>query len=298
MPCYYPLQAICTPREDGKKDVAFCVSSWLRRDWKPSGYTLIPCGRCIGCRLERSRQWALRCVHEAKMHEESCFVTLTYDDEHLPKDGSLCRKHVQDFMKRLRRRLDRKVRVFYAGEYGDQLSRPHYHLCLFGIDFDDKVFWKSFMGHSYYVSYFLADVWQKGFCVIGDLTFESAAYVARYCTKKITGPLADEHYQGRVPEFCGMSLKPGIGATWLDKYGETDVFPRDECIARGVRCRPPRYYDKLWERKFPQDYAKAKELRRLKGEKRKPDNTPERLAVKLRCQEARIKLLCRTIEKF
>lgn len=296
MPCYFPLEATCAPRGDGKQKVTFASRTWRRSDWKPDGYTMIPCGRCIGCRLERSRQWALRCVHEAKMHDESCFVTLTYADEYLPEGGTLVRKDVQLFMKRLRQKKG-KVRVFYAGEYGEDLQRPHYHLCLFGCAFDDAVFWKKVLDSAYYVSDELCALWPFGHSVIGDLTFESAAYVARYCTKKITGDLAKDHYGGRLPEFAGMSLKPGIGATWLEKYGKTDVFPHDECIARGHPCKVPRYYDVLWERLDPKGFAVAKARRKELGEAKASDATPERMAVRLKCQEARMRLLSRTLEK-
>ena len=138
MPCYFPLQAVFAEFADGKKKPFF--PDWAKQAFRKGKFvkdiTSVPCGRCMGCRLEKSRQWAVRCVHEAKFYEDNCFVTLTYAPEHLPKDGSLNRKHVQDFIKRLRRRLDdRKIRVFYCGEYGDKLRRPHYHLCLFNCDF-------------------------------------------------------------------------------------------------------------------------------------------------------------------
>ena len=143
-----------------------------------------------------------------------------------------------------------KVRVFYCGEYGDKLGRPHYHAVLFNFDFKDKVYWRTVNDCKYYTSPSLSELWPFGHSTIGAVTFESAAYVARYTTKKITGKDAEAHYKkvdadtGEIvkvlPEFCGMSLKPGIGKPWLDKYGKTDVFPYDECVARGARCKPPR----------------------------------------------------------
>ena len=143
MPCYFPLQATFSLRSDGKKDIRFSnVNAELfKAGLKPVGDNnlSLPCGRCMGCRLERSRQWAVRCLHESKCYDDNCFVTLTYSPEHLPKGGTLVRKHLQDFIKRLRTaNLDRKIRVFYCGEYGSELSRPHYHLCLFNFDFLDK----------------------------------------------------------------------------------------------------------------------------------------------------------------
>lgn len=298
MPCYFPLQATFSQRSDGKKDIRFSKYDWFTKGMKPDNGILLPCGRCMGCRLEKSRQWALRCMHEAKMHEENCFVTLTFAPEHLPEDGSLCKKHMQDFIKRLRRKFDdRRIRVFYCGEYGDNLGRPHYHLCLFNMEFADKRYWKTVNGCRYYTSTILDDLWPYGFNTVGDLTFESAAYVARYCTKKVNGSQAEDHYQGRLPEFAGMSLKPGIGKPWLDKFGRTDVFPHDNCIARGARCKLPRYYDVLWERERPDEFAKAKEARQKRGEEKEDDHTFERLATKLKCQEARFKKLIRNMEK-
>ena len=186
----------------------------------------------------------MRCVHEAKFHDVSCFVTLTYDDEHLPVGGTLVYRHFQLFMKRLRKSFP-KARFFMCGEYGDNTSRPHYHAVLFGVDFRDRVpHARSGSGEVVYASALLSRLWQLGFASVGDFTFESAAYVARYVLKKVTGDLAAEHYRSvdlatgeivdRVPEFCHMSLKPGIGARWFEQYYDSDVRVRDSIIARVV----------------------------------------------------------------
>lgn len=190
-------------------------------------------------------------MHEAKCHEASCFLTLTYDDAHLPYRGTLVYRHFQDFMRRARRELG-PLRFYMCGEYGDQLSRPHYHACLFGSAFySDRVQFSEDL----YVSPTLSRLWPKGFSSIGDLTFESAAYVARYVTKKITGPAAADHYSrvdavtGEIyqlqPEFSHMSLKPGIGATWFYRYGGHEVGRLNRCVMNGVEQSPPRYYRKL-----------------------------------------------------
>lgn len=258
----------------------------------------IPCGNCMGCRLERSRQWALRCMDEASLYEDNCFVTLTYNEDHLPSDGSLNRKHVQNFLKRLRKRFQGlKIRTFYCGEYGENLGRPHYHLILFNLDFKDKYYWKTVNEFTYYRSSILEELWPYGNSVVGDCTFESCAYVARYCCKKINGSKANEHYKGKLPEFCQASLKPGIGNAWIEKYGKTDVFPWDECVVRGVKCKPPRYYDKYLEKVDADAYELLKKRRREKGELKEDDNTFRRLAVKEKCQEARMKRLVRTMER-
>ena len=136
----------------------------------------------------------MRCMHEKQSHERSAFITLTYDEEHLPQDGGLDVSHFQKFMKRLRKKRG-KVRFFHCGEYGDMKGRPHYHAILFGIDFwDDQVLVEEKNDNPYYISAELAQLWPFGQHRIGEVTFESSAYVARYIMKKITGKQAPEHY--------------------------------------------------------------------------------------------------------
>ena len=212
----------------------------------------VPCGQCIGCRLERSRQWAVRCVHEAQMHEDNCFVTLTYDDEHLPYGETLHRPDFQKFMKRLIKNSGVKIRLFYCGEYGGETFRPHYHACLFGWRPSDPELFSVNNGFQLFTSKILSKNWKLGHASFGELTFETAAYTARYCTKKITGKAAKAHYEwvdpdtgeiiDRVPEFSGQSLKPGIGATWLEQFGH-DTYSKDEVILQGKAMKPPRFYD-------------------------------------------------------
>lgn len=209
----------------------------------------MPCGQCIDCRLEKSRRWAIRCVHESSLYDDNCVITLTYDDDHLPPGGSLVKKDFQEFIAKLRDRVGYgKVRYFYCGEYGELGRRPHFHACLFNFDFVDKYPWRrSESGDQCYRSPLLEDLWNKGNSEIGSLTFEMAAYVARYITKKVTGDGADVHYDGRLPEYCDMSRRPGIGKPWFDKY-MNDVYPRDKVVIRGREMRPPPYYDRLLEK--------------------------------------------------
>ena len=147
MPCYHPLKGFRSREKNssGKRSITFNHNQ---------GYTdmeiTIPCGQCIGCRLERSRQWAIRCVHEASLYQDNCFITLTYSPEHLPKDNSLHKEHFQLFMKRLRKAFGQKIRYFHCGEYGENFSRPHYHACLFNVDFKDKELLKNFNGNKIY----------------------------------------------------------------------------------------------------------------------------------------------------
>ena len=209
MPCYHPIIGwrSAVPNENGNYPILFNNN----RKTILGPETKIPCGRCIGCRLEYSRQWAVRCVHESKMHSNNCFITLTYDDVHLPDDRSLHVEHFQRFMKRLRKKCG-FVRFFHCGEYGENLGRPHYHAILFGLDFGDKRLFSRRDDINLYTSYDLSKLWTFGFSTVGDCNFDTAAYCARYTLKKFRGsPEAREaHYGGRRPEYCTMSRRPGI----------------------------------------------------------------------------------------
>ncbi len=265
---------------------------------------VVSCGQCIGCKLERSRQWAIRIMHEAQLQAENSFITLTYDDAHLPVDGSLNKHHFRRFVKRLRGRLyPRKIKYFHCGEYGEKFSRPHYHACVFGFGFPDKVFYKEAGGERLFVSEFLADVWRHGFCTVGDVSFCSAGYVARYCLKKINGPLKDDHYW-RSDEVTGecfqvepehSSMSNGIGEEWFRQFS-SDVFPRDEVVTRGFPSKPPRYYDGLYEIADPEDFDRVKRDRVLAARRRSADSTPERLVVREQCKLAQVSLLNRSFE--
>lgn len=275
----------------------------------------LPCGQCIGCRLERSRQWAVRIMHEASMHEVSSFVTLTYDDKHLPDHGSLRYRDFQLFMKRLRKKLGKgKVRFFMCGEYGEEKRRPHYHVCLFGAAFlGDRYLWRRTpAGFDLYRSPFLETVWTSGGCEIGDLTFESAAYVARYCVKKVTGAAAEAHYSvvdpatgeiaQLVPEFARMSRGGrtaaggggGIGSSWFDEFKD-DVYGGDEAsvVVRGVRCKPPRAY----ERRLPELLLKPIRDKRLDDSRSRGfDSSVSRLRVRETVTRARLAFKRKTLE--
>lgn len=276
MPCYSPLHAFRAKSPDPQKAVIV-----FRRSDSFRGERLdLPCGQCVGCRLERSRQWAVRCMHESQMHAENSFLTLTFSDDHLPKGSGVCgrcvRPHVlerslcvstfQDFVKRLRFSIGKPVRYYHCGEYGEVLGRPHYHALLFGYDFDDKKVHAHSNGNTLYTSDKLSALWPFGYAVIGDVTFESAAYVARYVMKKVTGEKAEAHYGGRAPEYTTMSRRPGIGATWFDRF-MSDVYPHDRVVVRGSPCRPPRFYDELFRRVDPSTLALLKLKRSKDSEK-------------------------------
>jgi len=305
MPCYSPLQAWRGKNlgPSGKRTIVFKRAHAVRLDSEIK----LPCGQCIGCRLERSRQWAIRCVHEASLHEQNCFITLTYAPEHLPKDNSLHYKDFQLFMKRLRKRFsNQKIRFYMCGEYGENFGRPHFHACLFGFDFDDKrLFFTSSHGDKIFRSDVLEELWPFGLCSIGEVTFKSAAYVARYIMKKVTGKGSFVHYNQvdedgvcsdvtRTPEFTKMSLKPGIGSDWLDKYKD-DVYPHDYVIVNGRKVKPPRYYDKKYSVSDPFDYDELEFHRFSRMREKLGDMTPDRLAVREKVCKAKLSKLKRSL---
>lgn len=230
-------------------------------------------------------------MHERQLHEESSFLSLTYSDENLPAGGTLKKNDFQAFMKRLRKSIEpKKIRFFQCGEYGDDNLRPHYHAILFGHEFPDKlVVGKNDEGDPLYESAALNFLWRQGRVWIGAVTRKSAAYVARYVLKKLNGeparlkyarvdPSTGELFQV-IPEYITMSLRPGIGSTWFEKY-KTDVYPDDYIVAEGKKIKVPAFYDKLLEKEDPTTLENCKGKRRARGQQKEIDNTPERLRVR------------------
>lgn len=250
MPCYHPLHAFKGLSED-KQKIKICFKR--SNSWRGEKIDL-PCGQCIGCRLERARQWAVRCTHEASLYDKNCFITLTYNDENLPKEHSLILEHYQLFMKRLRKKYGSGIRFFHCGEYGEEFGRPHYHALLFNHDFEDKKYHSTHNGSRLYTSESLSTLWPFGFSIIGEVSFESAGYVARYALKKVTGKKSGEYYQQRKPEYCTMSRRPGIGKKWYEKY-KGEVYPNDKIFLRGIQAKPPKFYDKQLEKENPSEMA-------------------------------------------
>ena len=300
--CYYPRQAYT----DGDCN-------------KP---VRVPCGRCIGCRLENARQWAIRCTHEAQMHKENSFITLTYNNDNLPSNGSVKKKEMQRFMKDLRKSISPKeVRFYGCGEYGDNLNRPHYHILLFGHHFEDQVLFeagaKRWRKNKFstaelrdiYTSEELGKLWKKGFHTIGEVTFESAGYVARYVMKKQTSSnhswysqwREEDHYKGREPEFALMSRMPGLGKSWIKKY-MTDVYPKGYFHINGKRVATCRYYDSIFQR-YCADNEEAhgmyEEYEKMKKQRKQHDKneSPQRLMDKAYHKKLITKPLIRSIEK-
>lgn len=287
--------AECAPAEcgvgpDAWRDptVRMCVRPVSLAPGAARGRT-VPCGQCIDCRLRRKREWAMRCVHEASLYQDNRFVTLTYADEFLPAKASLDRRAFPLFMKRLRKELG-PVRFFHAGEYGEENGRPHYHALLFGMRFPDEcVVGETEGGEAISRSLVLLDLWGQGRCQIGSVTFESAAYVAGYCVKKVTGARAKAHYAGREPEYATMSRRPGIGFGWFSKFRE-EVYRHDSVVTRGHECGPPRYYDKKLEELDAASFEVMKARRLRKYERCDPVTWRQRAARELIAM-ARLKLI-------
>lgn len=286
MPCYSPLQGwrSRTRNESGKRGITFQM-----REGYIDQPVEVPCGQCIGCKIQKARQWALRCTHEATLHDRNCFITLTYNDDNCP--NTLDKRELQLFLKRLRKEIaPQRIRHFAVGEYGEQFARPHYHLIIFGYDFTDKTYWSGTGERTQYRSKTLEKLWKHGFSTAGTVTTASAQYVAQYCTKKLTGPIAKDYYGDREPEFAIMSRggregPGGIGRGWIDKYKDS-IFPRDFIVVEGgAKVAVPKYYTDA------QNEALRRKLKnaRLKRLENNPDNRGSRAVQKAACAEAKLK---------
>lgn len=181
-----------------------------------------PCGQCMPCRIAKKREWMHRIMLEAKLHADNAFVTLTYNDDHVPRDGSLVPRDLQLWLKVFRKKLlPNTVRYFAVGEYGDVNERPHYHIALFG--YPPCARGRTALnraGKCCTVCDLLSDTWNKGRVFVGSLEPESAGYIAGYVTKKMTS-MDDERLRGRHPEFARMSRRPGLGVGYMDEVAST-----------------------------------------------------------------------------
>jgi hypothetical protein len=335
MPCFHPLKAGRTSSGAIKILCAAKNYKYIPSDGARFSELLdLPCGQCVGCRLAHSKGWAVRCMHEAQMYDNNCFITLTYAPEHLPVingQPTLVLDHYQKFMKRLRflakgltpivnpypssddicdypvTWVHWPIRFFHAGEYGEKNGRPHYHACIFNYDFPDKVKLprKSPSGMTLYRSAFLEEIWPYGFSSIGTVTFQSAAYVARYIMKKQNGPLSSRAYAAPCPEtgeilyrskeYTTMSRRPGIGSLWFDEYS-SDVYPHDYVIVNGRKCRPPKFYDGRLKAVAPDLFEEIRDERAIKLKNNLDNSTPDRLAAREEVQQAQLRRLPRNLQ--
>ena len=319
MTCYHPIKAYRLKgrkTKTGKSTIVF-----KEKDIGSDMPEIIelPCQQCIGCRIDRSKAWAIRCVHEKSLFENNCFITLTYNDENLDHFGSLVKSDFQKFVKRLRKhhrgiqkvesesgKTTYSIRYFHCGEYGEKLKRPHHHACIFNFDFEDKVLWKVRQGVRLYRSAELEKLWQKGYATLGDVTIESAAYVARYITKKINGKEAENHYKRvdietgeirqLVPEYITMSRRPGIGKRWFDQF-KSDLYPKDFITHQGRKFKTPKYYDGIYDDIEPEKFEEIKNKRLDKAKRHKSNNTQSRLNVREKCQRNRLNNLVKEYEE-
>lgn len=321
MTCFSPLAAM-QPLAGGAARILCAL-----KDYDPGAqakyaqfvderFLALPCGSCIGCLLARKAEWTARNVCESQMHDFSSFVSLTYDDEHLPYRSSLEHRHFQLFMKSLRkwhlrehlesggtRRSYKPLRFFMCGEYGSQTLRPHYHAIIFGLWLPDLLLFKDSGSHGrLYTSEVLSGIWKRGFASVGFVTPESCAYVAGYTTKKCDGEVAAVRYEridgvtGEVyqvvPEYARMSLRPGIGARWFVEFGAecfSEVY--DGIVGRGGSvCKAPRYFEKLLSKANLSLAARIEHRRYLAAQLRAADSTPDRLAVREAVAKAKLSL--------
>lgn len=233
----------------------------------------LPCGVCFGCRMDNSRMWSLRLMHEGKFSSSSYFVTLTYRPEDMPLYGDLNYEHLELFWKKARHRFQGDVpfRYFACGEYGDKTLRPHYHFAAFDFNLTDLRLFKNTDHGPYFLSDELADCWEHGHVIVAQLDWMTAAYIARYVTKKMRGKnvrfypdeCADPE-TGEIPSFCVERAfqSKGLGLRWYEAHKD-EVWNLDGCLyANKYMVSPPRYYFKQLEKADP-DKALAIKQKRL-----------------------------------
>lgn len=261
-------------------------------------YQQIPCGNCMPCRLNYSKQWAIRSVLESTLWDENWFITFTYNEEHLPRweyfednkgftwtdDTGTWNGHLQDkdmtkLLKDVREYWRTHfnhtgIRFYYCGEYGT-LLRPHYHALMFNFPINPsllKYYKTTFDGNVLYTCPILEKIWGKGYVVIGHMTWETAAYTSRYVTKKWKGETSHIHYGilGQTPEFCRMSRMPGIAKPYFDAHKD-EIYKLDEIVLKTTKqktlsLKPPKYYDRLYDIEYPEDMQRIKAIRKFNAE--------------------------------
>lgn len=296
-------------------------------------YTTIPCGNCIGCRLDYSREWANRGYLEAKCWDQNWFVTLTYDEDHItvPEEtiddqgftytqeenwiGTLVPQELTAFMKALRQIMKREqkqdgIRFMACGEYGSEGERPHYHIILFNCNLPIDSFYnpRIINNEIYWQNKIIERSWGKGICNISEANWNNIAYTARYITKKINGKESDQIYKerGQIKEFFRVSRMPGIGQLYYEKH-KKEIYDRDEIIIKNkagiVSSKPPEYFDRLYEQENPEEFKKIRAKRRkmMRQQNIIKDQTYsygrlENLEVEARTKKEKTQKLIRTFE--
>lgn len=254
----------------------------------------IPCGKCVECRMQHAQEWAFRCMKEAAEYQDNIMVTLTYNDENIPKKHlidketgeikattyTLKKKDMRNFLDKMRKHYGyESFRYYYAGEYGDQFGRPHYHIIFFGLKVKDMEFLKwskcewSKEKNALYRSRTIDKIWGKGFVDLNEVNYETCCYVARYVLKKYkrlkgTGK-EDEEETGKLPEYTCMSRRPGIGHAFFEKNKEK--FENEETFwqrtKKGlIQFKPGRYFDKQIEKENPELMEAIKKKREEKSQ--------------------------------
>lgn len=256
MPCYHPIPA----RETD-------TGPWVLYPELGTETGVIPCSRCLGCRTDRQLDWTNRCIHEARLWRNNRFLTLTYDDDHLPLNAELQPSDLAKFMKRLRVARDRNthvitsnrsasIRYLACGEYGEKTLRPHYHACLFNCAFDDERKYSKDLQTSQAVD----KLWGKGAAKLAPFTAAAAGYVAGYITKRGRESYVDQDGVILQPPFQRQSTRPAIGKAWLEKHYD-DLKTGVIIQPGGKKQRIPRYYLKWLLEKNDDTRARVEENR-------------------------------------
>lgn len=251
MPCTSPRTVGF--KHDGK------TIAWSSKTFSKEFTTFqLPCGKCLECRLDYARQWSIRCIHEAQMHQHNSFITLTYSDENLTK--RLEYHHFQKFMKKLRKAYpNADISYFVTGEYGDKTKRPHWHALIFGwAPPDGNYLYSNDRGDKVYTSETLNKLWGKGISEFGSVTLESANYCARYAAKKLSHGHDDQHDFHPISK---KSQKRAIGKKWLETYYK-DIL-NGYIVHEGNKLPIPRYYIKWLQKNHPtewEEYVKTTKL--------------------------------------
>lgn len=254
MACFYPITGwrAAARSENGKRPIVFDIKlAYTDMPMK------IPCGKCTGCYLARASSWAVRATHESGLHNENIFLTLTYDDDHLPDPPLVSKDAMQKFLKRLRKRVG-TVRYLLCGEYGSKTFRPHYHLLIFGYRPDDAVVFADRPTGRVFTSATISKIWTQGLHEFGSVSPASAGYVARYTTKK----RFESHEEGS--EFLLSSRQPPLGIPWLEKHYQ-EFYPSDSVVLGGKKYRPPIAYDRWLEITHPELHKEVISQRHVKA---------------------------------